>query len=131
MGGNSTKTNELKEKKHFTVSDVALVLAGAVNDPSCPACEVFSNPWLFRDIVELLKSPVDHIMISGGFGLEASTEIYSISKNSWKLGPDMPHSRSNHGMALAENKIFVVGGRKQGHATSWDGLSIQLPFFHQ
>jgi hypothetical protein len=110
-------------KRSFSKVDIAMTLARAVHDPECPAGEVISNPWLFRDIMNLVveKPKIEFIMVSGGIG-ENTTEFYSISTNSRRSGPDLPQARYRHATALVDvddgrnshRNIFIIGGHVDG-----------------
>jgi kelch-like protein 2/3 len=111
--------------KRIEVSKIATALAKAVVSPDSPAREVISNPWLFVDIMELVKPQIGFIMVSGGFGVK-TTQIYSVSTNSWINGPDLPDYRHSHEMALVGNEIFVIGGFTD-HDASKSVISITIP----
>jgi hypothetical protein len=126
----------IKKKKRTESSAIAWTLARAAHDLECPAREVISNPWLFEEIMNLAieKPKIEFIMVSGGFGMEfeslKSTEIYSISTNTWVKGPDLPQAYSSHRMALVDvdnhREIFIIGGLVF-HDISNSVVSLAIP----
>lgn len=86
---------------------IALALAKAAFSPNSPACEALSNQWILRDLIVASKSGIEHIIIAGG-AYDAPTFVYSISTNSVTIGP--ADLRYCHGIALLNDKIFLVGG---------------------
>jgi N-acetylneuraminic acid mutarotase len=121
------------KKQRSEPSATAWTLAKAVHDLKCPAREVISNPWLFQDIMKLAfeKPKIEFIMASGGMSGKP-TEIYSISTNSWRYGPDLPQDRFNHGIALvnvdhsSHREIFIIGGLVDRMASS-SVVSLVVP----
>jgi hypothetical protein len=126
------------KKKQSEPSATAWTLAKAVHDLGCPAREVISNPWLFQDIMKLAfeKPRINFIMASGGGFKTSTTEIYSISTNSWINGPDLPQDRVNHGMTLVDvggrdgreshREVFIIGGGINPE-TSKSVISLTIP----
>jgi N-acetylneuraminic acid mutarotase len=106
--------------------EIAWTLAKAIHDPRCPAREVVSDPWLFRGIIELVKSQMQFIIVTGDEYRRVSTELYSIPENSWNYGPALPYDIHAHGMAIVEDEIFVIGGFLSGNVTR-KMLSLKIP----
>jgi N-acetylneuraminic acid mutarotase len=119
------KRSDSKKKKQTKLNKIAIALAKAVVSLDSPACEVISNPWLFEAVMELVKSQIEFIMVAGGFG-DKTTQIYSISTNSWINGPNLPQNRYNHGMALVDGEIFIIGGWVNGDISN-SVLSLTIP----
>ena len=120
----------MEAQKELRVIAETLVVA-QISEES-PAREVFLNPWLFKDIMKLVtgEPKIEFVMVSGGFG-QQTTEIYSISTNSWRIGPNLPQVRCQHGMALVDighgqREIFVIGGHADGDALK-SVVSLTIP----
>jgi N-acetylneuraminic acid mutarotase len=114
-----------KKMKRNELSKVAWTLAKAIHDPGCPASEVIRNPWLFKEMVELMRKPqVEFIFMVGA---NFKTEVYSIKTNSWKMGPELPCNRHAFGLALVDREIFIVGGWEDGYVSDRvDSLTMPM-----
>jgi hypothetical protein len=126
----------IKKKKQTKLGKFAMTLAKAVVSPDSPACEVISNPWLLKDIINLAfeKPKIKFIMVSGGYG-ENMTEIYSISTNTWINGPELPQVRFGCGMALVDiddgdglnyRELFNIGGQVGDAGASRSIVSLKI-----
>ena len=67
----------------------------------------------------------DEFMLVGGSGTHTSrtSEIYTASSNSWRMGPNVPGTDSFSAAQLvqAKGRLFLVGG-KRGSGTKTDTI---------
>jgi hypothetical protein len=98
-----------KENKQVSLKEIALVLAKAVHDSSCPASEVIANPWLYKDIMFILKTQMQRTMVVGGDYLGKQCALYSALTNTWMPGP-MFTPRMEHRLVFFEGELFMIGG---------------------
>jgi N-acetylneuraminic acid mutarotase len=75
------------------------------------------------------------IVVAGGAGTGPSTELYTVSTNTWASGPEMLSTQGTGSSAVVNNALYVFGGGSSGQAvqmfrpagampTGWAGLAL-------